>query len=61
MAARNASSVPINGLSYKRNVPLTVVVTLSGEFLPIRALVILIKYCAICLWSWMTLFLFESN
>ena len=47
MAARSASLVPIKGLSYKRNVPLTVVVTLSGEFLPIRALVILIKYCAI--------------
>ena len=38
MAARNASSVPIKGLTDKRNIDLTFVVTLSGEFLPMQVI-----------------------
>ena len=38
MAARNASSVPIKGLTDKRNIVLTFVVTLSGEFLPMQVI-----------------------
>ena len=38
MAARNASSVPIKGPTDKRNITLTFVVTLSGEFLPMQVI-----------------------
>ena len=34
MALRGSKSVPIKGLSDKRNITLTFVITLSGEFLP---------------------------
>lgn len=37
IAARNASSVPIKGLTDKKNI-LTFVVTLSGEFLPMEVI-----------------------
>ena len=36
MAARGSKSVPIKGLSDKRNITLTFVVTLAGEFLPFQ-------------------------
>jgi len=36
MAAHGSKSVPIAGLSDKRNITLTFVVTLSGEFLPMQ-------------------------
>ena len=38
MAARNSSSVPIKGLTDKRNITLTFVITLSGEFLPMQVI-----------------------
>lgn len=38
MAARDASSVPIKGLTDTRNITLTFVVTLSGEFLPMQVI-----------------------
>lgn len=38
MAARDASSVPIKGLTATRNITLTFVVTLSGEFLPMQVI-----------------------
>ena len=36
MAARREKSVPIKGLTDKRNITLTFVVSLSGEFLPMQ-------------------------
>lgn len=36
MASRGSKSVPIKGLSDKRNITLTFVITLSGEFLPLQ-------------------------
>ena len=38
MAARNASSVPIKGLTDTRNITLTFVLTLLGEFLPMQVI-----------------------
>ena len=38
MAARNAMSVTIKGLTNKRNITLTFVITLSGEFLPMQVI-----------------------
>ena len=38
MAARNSLSVPIKGLTDKRNITLTFVITLSGEFLPMQVI-----------------------
>ena len=38
MAARDASSVPIKGLTDTTNITLTFVVTLSGEFLPMQVI-----------------------
>ena len=38
MAARNALSVPIKGLTDNRNITLTFVVTLSGEFIPMQVI-----------------------
>ena len=36
MAATNSQSVPIKGLTDKRNITLTFVISLSGEFLPLQ-------------------------
>ena len=36
MAARNSSSVPIKGLTDKRNITLTFVISLNGDFLPMQ-------------------------
>ena len=36
MATRGSKSVPIAGLSDKRNITLTFVVSLAGEFLPMQ-------------------------
>ena len=36
MAARGSTSVPIKGLTDKRNITLTFVISLSGEFLPLQ-------------------------
>ena len=36
MAARNSSSVPIKGLKDKRNITLTFVISLNGDFLPMQ-------------------------
>lgn len=36
MAAKSSMSVPIAGLSDKRNITLTFVVSLAGEFLPMQ-------------------------
>ena len=36
MAAKNSSSVPIKGLTDKRNITLTFVISLSGEFSPMQ-------------------------
>ena len=38
MAARNASSAPIKGLTDNRNIVVTFVVTLSWEFLPMQVI-----------------------
>ena len=38
MAARNSSSVPIKGLTDKRNITLTFIITLSEEFLPMQVI-----------------------
>ena len=37
MATHGSKSVPIAGLSDKRNITLTVVMSLAGEFLPLQA------------------------
>ena len=36
MASKNSSSVPIKGLTVKRNITLTFVISLSGEFSPMQ-------------------------
>ena len=36
MAARNSSSVQIKGLTDKRNITLTFVISLNGDFLPMQ-------------------------
>lgn len=36
MASKNSSSVPIKGLTDKRNITLTFVISLSGEFSPMH-------------------------
>ena len=38
MAARGSTSVPIKGLTDKRNITLTFVISLSGEFLPLQVI-----------------------
>ena len=38
MAARNSLSVPIKGLTDKRNITLTFFITLSGQFLPMQVI-----------------------
>ena len=36
MATRNSSSVPIKGLTDKKNITLTFVISLNGDFLPMQ-------------------------
>lgn len=38
MAPRNSSSVPIKGLTDKRSITLTYVISLSGNFLPMQVI-----------------------
>ena len=38
MAEKNSKSVPIKGLTDKRNITLTFVISLAGEFLPMQVI-----------------------